>query len=133
MNSLNFDDYKAALLVLTLKNKLDRFGDPMVDQSDIDWAKAYLSAWWKAIHKAARKMIGHYWCRLSLAWKSLVNGLHLKAKSTLFLTDRYCMKEMQANRIKCRTAKSGKRIRAAVKRQANRLNKVDIWDLLAGK
>ena len=136
-----YQDYQIALQTLALKNKLDRFGNNLVTAENIQWAKDIIKEFFKLVHKYAKKMTGHYWCRLKLAWLSLKRAALKKAK-TVHLAEGVTGKRLKMGKIeavkhfkdfcniKVRTAKSYKRIRAERQRQPNRLNRWDIFNII---
>ena len=136
-----YQDYQIALQTIALRNRIDRFGNSLVTAENIQWAKDIIKEFFKLVHKQAKKMVGHYWARLKLAWLSLKRAALKKAK-TVYLPEGVTGKRLKMGKleesqhfkdfcsIKVRTAKSYKRIRAERQRQPNRLNKWDIFKIL---
>ena len=69
----NLTDIKCAKITLSLAGQLDRFSNPMVGQDAIDWANDVLSFFAK-IYNYARKCVGHWTCRLKLAYNWMKSG-----------------------------------------------------------
>lgn len=66
-------DIKTAKAVMSMKNELDRFGQPMVGQDAIEWAANVLN-YYQRIYDYARKCVGYWACRLKLAFAWAMEG-----------------------------------------------------------
>lgn len=68
MTTYSVYDQAIAKEVLNSINDIDRFGQRLVSDSDIAWAKNVIG-FFKAIYDKARSFVGDWCCRVSLAWQ----------------------------------------------------------------
>jgi hypothetical protein len=96
------DQYSSACIVLDINRQglTDSKGMPLVDAETVAWAKTFLSNFLKNVHRIAKKMIGHYYCRLRLAFiEAFAPQIELTAKaiSQLLRAESQLQKQDQAN------------------------------------
>ncbi len=66
-----YNDYLSARLGLTLKFRVNRNGERLLTSEHITECLDIISLFFQAIHRIARTMQGHYFCRLALAWSAI--------------------------------------------------------------
>ena len=117
----NLEDFKACALTISLRNRIDKFGNKLVDKVYIDYAKAYLSAWFKAIHRRAKTMIGNYVCRILLVWQEIKEAsTKIVEKIKGVLCPKTLQKLIKQERLQDKREFEGYVIRPRIKRHYDR-------------
>lgn len=99
------EQFSIAMQTLALRNKIDRFGNPMVDAEHIAWAGEYLAKhmrfihrkakefirkWQDEAHRRCRQMAGNYSDAIASAWHYLKSVPDIIAKKLAKDTDKRC-------------------------------------------